>query len=141
MQSLVSKLSLALLAVITIAGVSFYLVDRYSTRTYYEELTQRLNAPIAMYVTQQGPLIVNGFPDEARLAEIASRAMTINPSVEIYLLDETGRIVDHELPPESVVLESVDLEPVRQMLSGDAMMPLRGNDPRQAGVQKVFSVA
>lgn len=141
MHSLVSKLSLALVAIITVAGLSFYLVDRYSTRSYYEELTQRLNSPIAMYVTQQGPLIVDGEPNRPRLAELASRAMTINPSVEIYLLDRDGRILDHELPEESVLLQAVDLGPIRQMLAGDAVMPLRGNDPRRPDTQKVFSVA
>lgn len=141
MHSLVSKLSTALLGIVMVVGLSFYVVDRYSTRTYYEELTQRLNAPIAMYVTQQAPLIVDGRPDEARLAEIASRAMTINPTVEIYVLDATGRILDHELPADSVVRESVDLGPIREMLAGDAIMPLRGDDPRQQSRDKIFSVS
>ena len=51
MNTLFAKLSTALLIIVTVMGSVFFVVDRINTRLYYEELTQRLNAPIAMYVT------------------------------------------------------------------------------------------
>ena len=51
MNSLFAKLSAALLLVVALIGGGFFLVEQVSTRLYYEEITQRLNASIAMYVT------------------------------------------------------------------------------------------
>ncbi len=119
-------------------GAAFFVVDRINTRVYYEELTQQLNAPIAMYVTGQRDLITAGEPDLESLADLASHAMVINPTAEIYLLDKSGRIMGHGLPPDTVLSAKVDLAPIKSLIDGSAAMPIRGVDPR-GSTQKVFS--
>ena len=57
MNSLFAKLSAALLIIVALMGTAFFVLDRINTRAYYDELSQRLNAPIAMYVTEQRQLI------------------------------------------------------------------------------------
>lgn len=139
MRSLLAKLSLALLAIVTLMGATVYLLDRITTRTYYDELSQKLNAPIAMYVTEQRQLITDGVPDLDSLRDLASHAMVINPTAEIYLLDAQGNILGHSLPENSVVMSSVDLAPIEALISGDKRAPIYGQDPRGAGKEKVFS--
>lgn len=141
MNSLLAKLSLALLLIVLVMGTGFFFVDRIYSRAYYEELSQKLNAPIAMYVTDQRQLITNGVPDLDSLHELASHAMVINPTAEIYLLDTAGRVLGHNLPEDSVVMSQVDLTPVRALIAGEANPPLRGDDPRNADSAKVFSAA
>ena len=63
MNTLFAKLSIALLVIVGGMGAAFFFIDRVNTRAYYEELSQHLNAPIAMYVTQQRQLISDGTPD------------------------------------------------------------------------------
>lgn len=138
MHSLFAKLSFALISIVLLMGASFFFLDRINTKIYYEELTQKLNAPIAMYVTEQRQLITAGKPDLTSLAELANHAMVVNPTAEIYLLDNNGRILGHGLPAESVLSESVDLQPIKALLSGNVAMPIRGDDPRGSS-QKVFS--
>jgi hypothetical protein len=101
MNTLFAKLSTALLLIVGLMGTAFFVVERINTRLYYEELTQRLNAPIAMYVTGQRQLIDNGVPDLDGLGELASHAMVINPTAEIYLLDTDGNILGHVLPEDT----------------------------------------
>ena len=139
MNTLFAKLSTALLIIVTVMGSVFFVVDRINTRLYYEELTQRLNAPIAMYVTGQRELINNGVPDLESLRELASHAMVINPTAEIYLLDVDGNILGHGLPPETVMRDKVDLIPLRKLIEGSSPMPIRGDDPRSGSNRKVFS--
>jgi len=130
MNTLFAKLSTALIILITLMGSVFFVVDRINTRLYYEELTQRLNAPIAMYVTGQRLLISAGVPDLAGLRE---------PTAEIYLLDTEGYILGHGLPPETVMRDKVDLAPLQALIEGSAPMPIRGDDPRNGSTRKVFS--
>lgn len=141
MTSLFAKLSVAMLIIVGLMGSAFFVVDRINTRMYYEELTQRLNAPIAMYVTGQQSLITAGQPDLDSLKELASHAMVINPTAEIYLIDTNGNILGHGLPPDTVLRQKIDLEPVRTLIDAAAPMPIRGDDPRSGSKRKVFSAA
>ncbi len=138
MRSLSAKLSIALLAIVALMGTAIFTVDRIGKRNYYDELTQHLNSPIAMYVTDQRQLINDGVPDLDSLRELADHAMVINPTAEIYLLDKEGRILGHSLPAETVVRDRVDLEPIRGLIDG-VQPPIRGEDPRNVDSDKVFS--
>jgi len=138
-HSLYARLSLALLLLVGLIGAAFFALEQVTTRAYYEEITQRLNASIAMYVTGEMQLIRDGVVDRDALELLGQRAMVINPTVEIYLLDREGRILGHALPPETVLTDHVDLAPVQALLAGDTEMPLRGTDPRNLERHKVFS--
>ena len=141
MSTLFARLSAALLVIILLVGSSFYFVELFSTRMYYEELTQRLNSSIAMYVTGERDLIEDGEVKTNALELLAQQAMIINPTVEVYLLDKQGRILGHALPPGAVKSEFVDLAPIHQLLAGDVEMPFKGSDPRNPGKHKIFSAA
>jgi signal transduction histidine kinase len=131
-----------MIAIIAVVGGGFVVISQITTTLYYEELTQRLNAPIAMYVTgQQSLLLQDGSVDTAALKTLAQRAMIINPAVEVYLLDTDGRILGHELPPDSVRLDRVGVQPIKDLIGGDTEMPFRGDDPRNPSVSKIFSAA
>ncbi len=139
MKTLFARLSLALLLVVALIGGGFFLVEQFSTRLYYEEITQRLNASIAMYVTGEMQLIENHEVNEDALTLLAQRAMIINPTVEVYLLDTQGQILAHALPPESIQTQQVALGPVNALIDGETEMPLRGTDPRNLDRDKIFS--
>ena len=139
MNTLFAKLSVALVIIVGAMGTAFFFLERTNTKAYYEELSQHLNAPIAMYVTNQRQLIAGGVPDLESLRDLAGHAMVINPTAEIYLLDKDGNILGHNLPAETVLQSSVDLRPVLTLIDGEARFPLRGDDPRSSDNQKVFS--
>jgi len=139
MKTLFARLSIALLLVVAIIGGGFFLVEQFTIRLYYEEITQRLNASIAMYVTGEMQLIKDGVVNEEALTLLAQRAMIINPTVEVYLLDKQGKILAHALPPESIQTDHVALGPIRDLIAGDKELPLRDTDPRNTDRQKIFS--
>jgi hypothetical protein len=91
-----------MLAIVFLLGAAFYQIDRYSVRLYYEELSQRLNSSLAMYVVNAEPLINGGQVNAAALSELAGRAMIINPTAEIYLLAPDGAILGHAFAPEEI---------------------------------------
>ncbi len=141
MKTLFARLSVAFLAIILLTGGGFFFVDQYSTQRYYEELTQRLNGSIAMYVTGERILIERGVVNSEALQLLSRQAMIINPTVEIYLLDTAGHILGQSMPPESLQTDRVDLAPVRQLIAGGVDLPFHGTDPRNLDREKVFSAA
>ena len=112
MKHLHYKLSAAMFIIVLLLGAAFYAIDRYSVRLYYEELSQRLNGSLAMYVANATPLINGGEVDRPALEELANRAMVINPTAEIYLVAPGGDILGHALPPDDVVADRVDTGPM-----------------------------
>jgi signal transduction histidine kinase len=139
LKTLYGKLALALLGLFTLLTVVFVVIDRYSTDLYYQEVTQRLNAPIAMYVAAEAQLIVGGEVNQAELERLAHQAMVINPTVEVYLLDPEGQILGHAADADVVVRQRVAVEPIRRLLAGTERLPLLGDDPRSPSAGKIFT--
>jgi len=141
---LYGKLSLVLLSVTTLSSAAIVALGAWSNNQYHQEVTQRLNAGLAAYIIAhlKKPLINdNGAVRQASLKSIAMHTMMINPLVEVYLLDTTGKILGHALHSNDVVRTHVDLKPVHRFLAGHRFGPLVGDDPRNVNRQKIFSAA
>jgi two-component system, OmpR family, sensor kinase len=131
MQRRELRLAATVAAVLVLVGGACAGVIAHAAQRYYDELTQRLNASIAMYVEREGPLLAGGRPDLTRLREIARHAMVVNPLAQVYLLDTQGRVVGGGAG-------QVDLGPVRVWLNGNRG-PVYGDDPSRPGKRSVFS--
>lgn len=139
-MSLSRKLSLVLALVLAIAvGASVALTLRTS-RTYLEEVEQRLNRELADHLVAEEPLLHDGKVDPEALEHLFHMLMVINPRIELYVLDPTGRILAYEAPKGRVDLETVSLEPLQRFLAGERE-PLHGDDPRDPLTPKIFSAA
>lgn len=108
---------------------------------YQAEVAQRLNAGIAMYVTQELALIDAKGVNETALRELAHRVMTVNPSAEVYLLDTQGRIVATLVPKERLRMQQIDVGPIRTFLTGAPTRFIAGDDPTAPEHRVPFSVA
>lgn len=141
LRTLHIRLSASLVVLFLVIGIALVLLTRYASERHHLEVTQRLNAPIAMYVAQGAALIRDGEPNTAALKALAHHAMVINPTVEVYLLDTQGRILGHDLGNQTGLRRDVDLQPIKTLLNGDAELPLFGDDPRNPQASKIFSAA
>jgi signal transduction histidine kinase len=140
-NTLYIKLSATQVLLFLLIGVALVLLTRYSSDRYYQEVTQRLNSPIAKHVAEEGPLIEHGKANADALQALAHQAMIINPSVEVYLLDPVGRILTHDLGDNALRRHHIDLQPIRRFLSGAIHLPLLGDDPRTSSDKKIFTAA
>ncbi|MYM24618.1 HAMP domain-containing protein [Duganella sp. FT135W] len=76
----------------------------------------------------------------AAVRRLFGKLMTVNPSVEVYLLDNDGRIVGHAAPAGHLKRDHVNLAPIQRLLNKEAL-PIQGDDPRSERGRKVFSAA
>ncbi len=139
MRSLYTKLALTFVLLIVILGGCFYALDKYNVRLYYEELSQRLNASIAMYVVDSLPLLEAGQVNQDNLASLAQQAMVVNPTAEIYLLDASGQILGHGVTPNDVIQQQIDVTPLQALIAGTAKLPIKALDPKSNHIKKIFS--
>ena len=134
--SLTQRLS-AVFALLLLAccGASAWLQMAANAR-YEQEVVQRLSGGLAGHIAGANELMdAQGWKPEAVRA-LFDKLMAVNPAVEVYLLDLDGRVVGDAAPPGQLKLDRVDLAPLRRALAG-GMLPIMGDDPRNAGARKV----
>lgn len=140
-RTLYSRLALTLFILLCMVGVILIQVIGHSSTLYQQEVAQKLNRELAAHIVEEQPLIQNREINRPALDQLFHQLMVINPSIELYLLDESGAVLGYSAPAGKVKRTRVALEPVRAFLEDGARFPLKGDDPRNPDGRKVFSAA
>ncbi len=135
------KISLTFFMLLTAIGFAYLIISTRMSEEYFIEKNQRLNASIAQSIVQEVKPFINGELSEDATDAIMHHLMAINPSIEVYLLDAQGNILNYVAPYKKVVADKVRLAPVKKFLQGLDKGIIVGDDPRNPGVEKVFSAA
>jgi signal transduction histidine kinase len=141
--SFTTRLSLALAVLLLAYGAFVALLGRQVAAEQEQESLQRLSHGLARHIVEHWPEIASPDRDEAeRTARgaLLSMLMTVNPGVQVYLLDADGRVQHYIGEPGMVRQHQVDLDAIRAFLAG-APLPLRGTDPMGSGAPRIFSAA
>ena len=139
-KTLYAKLSVVLVILLAAIGLTYALLTMSATKHYFQEVNQRLNRDLAFNLVADRKLVQNGQINESALEETFHYYMTINPSIEIYLLAPDGTILSYSADPDKVKRQRVSLEPIRTFLENSRVFPLLGDDPRNHDRRKAFSV-
>jgi len=140
LKTLYAKIALVLVLLFAAVGVLYTLISTSATVHYMDELNQKLNRDLARNLVADRNLVAEGRIDQMALKETFAQYMVINPSIEIYLLDLSGKILAYSADPGKVKRKRVSLEPINEFLRQAGKLPLLGDDPRSHDRQKAFSV-
>jgi signal transduction histidine kinase len=140
LHTLYAKLAFGLLLLLVAIGAFYAAVNLAITDNYMRQLNQEINRHLARNLVADRNLVEEGRLNEDALQETFNMYMSINPSIEIYLLDNEGRILSYSADPEKIKRKTVSLEPIRAFLRMEDPYPLLGDDPRSHDRQKAFSV-
>ncbi|WP_417512696.1 sensor histidine kinase [Marinobacter sp.] len=139
-QTLYARLALGLFLLLVIVGGLFTALSLYSVREYSAAVSQELNRDLARNLVSDRNLVTDGTINRSELERLFDLYMSINPSIEIYLLDQEGRILSYSANPARIKRKHVSLEPIHRLLENPDAYPLQGDDPRSHDRRKVFSV-
>jgi len=139
------RLTLALGALLLPLGAFCVMIAEHGAQDYAIEVSQRRNAPIAMYMAQQAGLLdADGRPDTQAFATLVEHVMMVNPNVEVYVLDTQGGVVAQADTANRIARPHVALEPIERFLDraarGEPVVPSLGDDPLRPGIASAFSV-
>lgn len=140
-NTLYLRLALAFLILVVLQSISLLFIWHYTSQQYSNEITQRLNEDIAMYITGQHQLIQDGVVNDKELEVLANRAMVINPTVEVYLLSPNGEIISDLVAKDQLQFHQVDLNPVHRLLNEHHTLPILGINPKQSNQERPISVS
>ncbi len=140
LKTLYAKLSLWLVLLLVAIGLLYGVISNLGLRQHLQQLDQQLNRDLAQTLVADRNLVKEGRLNETALKNTFQLYMTINPSIEIYLLDLDGNILSYSADPNKIKRKAVSLEPIETFLAMEKPYPLLGDDPRDHMRQKAFSV-
>jgi signal transduction histidine kinase len=137
------RLSAILLLLLVTAGVIQLSVTLDSYRDFVRESDQRLNHALAANLARAFQPFLADSLDEAAIGHVIHESMVMNPFIEIYVLDDTGRLLAYFADRSKIKRMSVEITPVHQFVGGGDELPLPhlGDDPRSLSARKPFSAA
>ncbi len=116
--SLYTKRASILVLIILTMGFVYGFITFSATHDYWRESTQKFNRDLAANLVGERDLVVDGKINTQALKQTFHDFMTVNPNIEIYLLDLQGRILSYSAEPGQVKREYVSLGPIKAFLKG-----------------------
>ena len=129
------------LLVLIVLSTICVVVSIRTSQLYYDEINQRLNRGIAGHITSELPAIVGGTVNDSALKELFHNSMVLNPHLEIYLTDTTGKILSYYAPDSIIHLRQLPLAAIRNFIQDTTGKMAMGPDPRHPSHRKAFSAA
>ena len=141
-NSLYWKISGIYLVFTVLLTVIFIFISVEFSADYNQEAQQKINGEIAAgAIKEVSPIFVADSINEHAIHVLMQSMMAVHPSIEVYLLDTNGKILTFVVPGKDVKTESVSLDPVKKFLNRTNNRAIKGDDPRNPGIPKVFSAA
>ncbi|HXO75027.1 MAG TPA: hypothetical protein VN824_07340, partial [Puia sp.] len=128
-------------SLLILLGISYALIASWMAERNFKAINQQLYGDLAAHLTRMTAPLRDGKPDTAVTHDIIHSIMVINPSVEVYLLDTTGKIIDFVVPDKSVKIVRVDLSAIKKYLLDGSGNYVTGDNPKNPDQKTVFSAA
>lgn len=139
-RTLYAKLAWGLVLILLFVGLFYSISITLLSQRAQDTATQQLNRNLARNLVDDQHIVHDGQLDIPAMKQTFMRYMSINPSIEIYYLDSSGKIISYSAEAGKVKRNSVDLGPIKAFLAGNNQFPLAGDDPRSHDRKKAFSV-
>jgi signal transduction histidine kinase len=140
-NSLFWKISIVFFILLAGVGVMYTYVSHEYSKTYSEEVNQRLNHDTAKNIVENSTNFYNGEVIKPALEEMFHHVRAINPSLEVYLVEPKGKIIAWYPPERKIALKQIDLKPVLSFIEAKKHTYIKGDDPLNPSQQKVFSAS
>lgn len=140
-NNLFLKISVVFFLLLVFIGLAYVFITVSYSKIYFAEVNQRINRNTAADISSHSTPFTNGEVNSQAMAEMFNHVMSINPSLEVYLLDNNGKILSFYAPVKKIIMEKINLDPVRKYISSNGNEFITGDDPRNPNLKKAFSVA
>lgn len=115
-------------------------ISVFTAEMYFQETRQKLDQYVAKHIANEYDYYIDDSLNEDVIKNVFHDVMVINPSIEVYLLDEEGRILAYYAPDHTVEAEYIPLEPIKKFMGQEEQFVL-GIDPKNPLTEKAFSAA
>lgn len=111
--SLSQRLTTVFTAIMLICAVAVSVVQLRNSQKYGDAMVQRLSLELASKIVKSEALIdTRGQINRQTLKGLFNHLMTLNPSVELYLVSPAGDILADAAPPGHIQRQKITVQPI-----------------------------
>ncbi len=140
-KSLYAKLALTLIVLLFVTAIVYSAIAYYLTRSNIIADVQRENADIAANLSIEITQTVSGEIDGNFIERLFRTMSTVNPDVQLYVLDADGVIASSSVEDTPLARNQVSVDLLRPFLLPDRKLPLFAEDPLAESSLVTFSAA
>jgi len=141
LRSLYWKIGATFFFILILLSAVYLYIAQFTAEMYYQEANQQLNRNVARQIVDEYDFFDGGKPDKNELEKIFKNVAVINPSMELYIIDTGGVIIDYYAPDKTIELTEVPLEPIIAFIEDKDNSFHMGHDPKDPHAEKTFSAA
>jgi signal transduction histidine kinase len=134
------RIGLLIFIIITVLSILFVIVTYTATTEYYQASTQLLNKDVAGHIAKFSSPFEGDSVNRRKADSVFYQAMIISPNVEVYFLDNRGKVISYHSADSLIKLRQVPLDHIREYLS-DPNQVIRSVDPKDPETPKIFSAS
>ena len=137
-----SRISILVFLIIAFLSALFIIITYLASTYFYKSSTELLNRDVAKHIARfTSPFVDSGINRE-KADSVFYNAMVLNPSSEVYFLDTAGNVMYWQSPDTTIIqLHKISLENIKKFIYSEGSTYVTGEDPKYAGVKKIFSAA
>ncbi|MEJ7767661.1 MAG: HAMP domain-containing sensor histidine kinase [Chitinophagaceae bacterium] len=135
------RIAVLVFSLITILGILFIAITYFATTHYHQASLQLLNKEVAAHIAKfTSPFERDGI-NLQKADSVFHDAMVLSPSVEVYFLDTTGKVIAFHASEKEIKLRNIPLANIHQYIEAKGEKYIKAPDPRDPSLTKIFSAA
>ncbi|MET3980969.1 signal transduction histidine kinase [Mucilaginibacter sp. UYP25] len=134
------RIGLLIFIVVTVLSILFVIVTYMATTEYYQASTQLLNKDVAAHIAKFSSPFEGDSVNRRKADSVFFQAMVISPNVEVYFLNNDGKVISYHAADSLIKIWAVPLDHIQQYLA-DPNQLIRSVDPKDPETPKIFSAA
>jgi len=135
------RLTIVIFSLIAMLGLLFIIITYLATTNYHQASTQLLNKDVAKHVAKFTSAFTTSGINKRKADSVFKDAMVLNPNVEVYFLDTSGKVIYFHASEKEIKERNVALIPVKKFILSSGEKYIKGTDPKDPEHKKIFSVA
>lgn len=140
-RSLPRRLALLLVVLLLMWAALVAVLAWRAAQQQESEVLQRMSHGLAAHIVEHWPELGAGAPEDPQAhKELLRMLMTVNPGIQVYVLDRDARVQTYIGEPGMVRQPQMDRVALQRFLDG-APLPLYGTNPMGGASPRLFSAA
>ena len=135
------RIGLLVLSLITLLSLLFIIITYLSATYFFNASTELLNKDVAAHIARFTSPFEDTNINRQKADSVFYNAMVVSPSIEVYFLDTTGKVIYFESPDSAIKLWQIPLGNIDKLIASKGEIYTTSPDPKDPQQNKIFSAA
>ena len=140
-NNIFKRIGLLVFSLITVLSLLFIIITYLSAAYFFNASTELLNKDVAAHIAKFTSPFEGNIINKSKADSVFYNAMVVSPSIEVYFLDTSGKVIYFESPDSAIKLWQIPLDNINKLILSKGKTYILSPDPKDPQHNKIFSAA